>query len=63
KLYLKFADEFERRFVNQGVYEDRDIDETLDLGWELLTMLPEGELKRIDPQTIKTYHPKYRRPS
>ncbi|MGQ9639696.1 MAG: V-type ATP synthase subunit B [Candidatus Bathyarchaeia archaeon] len=60
KLYLKFADAFERRFVNQGVYEDRDIEETLDLGWELLTMLPEGELKRIDPQTIKTYHPKYR---
>jgi len=60
KLYLKFADIFERRFVNQGVYEDRDIDQTLDLGWELLSMLPETELKRIDPSTIKKYHPKYR---
>jgi len=60
KLYLKFADVFERRFVNQGVYEDRDIDQTLDLGWELLSMLPETELKRIDPSTIKKYHPKYR---
>ena len=60
KLYLKFADIFERRFVNQGVYENRDIDQTLDLGWELLSMLPETELKRIDPSTIKKYHPKYR---
>ena len=60
KLYLKFADIFERRFVNQGVYEDRNIDQTLDLGWELLSMLPETELKRIDPSTIKKYHPKYR---
>ena len=60
KLYLKFADIFERRFINQGFYEDRDIDQTLDLGWELLSMLPETELKRIDPSTIKKYHPKYR---
>jgi len=60
KLYLKFADVFERRFINQGVYENRDIDQTLDLGWELLSMLPETELKRIDPSTIKKYHPKYR---
>lgn len=60
KLYLKFADVFERQFVNQGVYENRDIDQTLDLGWELLSMLPETELKRIDPSTIKKYHPKYR---
>jgi len=60
KLYLKFADVFERRFINQGVYEDRGIDQTLDLGWELLSMLPETELKRIDPSTIKKYHPKYR---
>jgi V/A-type H+-transporting ATPase subunit B len=63
KLYLKFADVFERQFINQGVYEDRDIDQTLDLGWNLLSMLPESELKRIDPSTIKAYHPKYRRVS
>lgn len=60
KLYLKFADQYERRFTNQGVYEDRDIDQTLDFGWELLSMLPEGELKRIDPDTIKKHHPNYR---
>ncbi len=60
KMYLKFADIFERSFVTQGVYENRDIDETLDIGWGLLSTLPESELKRIDPGTIKIYHPKYR---
>lgn len=60
KLYLKFADVFERRFVNQGEYENRDIEETLELGWDLLSMLPETELKRIDPATIQKYHPKHR---
>jgi V/A-type H+/Na+-transporting ATPase subunit B len=60
KLYLQFAEEFERRFINQGVYENRDIDTTLDLGWNLLSVLPESELKRIDPATIKKWHPKYR---
>jgi len=60
KLYLQFADNFERRFINQGPYENRDIDTTLDLGWELLSILPDNELKRIDPATIKKWHPKYR---
>ena len=60
KLYLGFADNFERKFINQGLYENRDIDATLDLGWNLLSVLPESELKRIDPTTIKKYHPKYR---
>ena len=60
KLYLQFAEEFERKFINQGVYENRDIDTTLDLGWNLLSALPETELKRIDPATIKKWHPKYR---
>jgi V/A-type H+-transporting ATPase subunit B len=60
KLYLGFADNFERKFINQGLYENRDIDATLDLGWNLLSVLPESELKRIDPVTIKKYHPKYR---
>lgn len=60
RKYLEFADEFERRFVTQGRYEERTIDETLDLGWDLLTMFPEGELKRIDPNILKKYHPKYR---
>ena len=60
KLYLQFADEFERKFINQGVYENRDIDATLDLGWNLLSVLPETELKRIDPATIKKWLPKNR---
>jgi len=60
KLYLSFAENFERKFISQGVYEDRDIDATLDLGWNLLSVLPENELKRIDPATIKKYLPKYR---
>jgi V/A-type H+-transporting ATPase subunit B len=60
KLYLGFADNFEKKFINQGLYENRDIDATLDLGWNLLSALPESELKRIDPATIKKYHPRYR---
>jgi V/A-type H+-transporting ATPase subunit B len=60
KLYLNFADAFERRFINQGEYENRDIEQTLDLGWDLLSMLPEVELKRIDPSTIAKYHPTHR---
>jgi len=60
RLYLTFAENFERRFISQGVYENRDIDATLDLGWGLLSALPETELKRIDPETIKKWHPKYR---
>jgi V/A-type H+-transporting ATPase subunit B len=59
KLYLNFADAFEKRFVRQGEYENRDIEQTLDLGWDLLSMLPEVELKRIDPSTIAKHHPKH----
>lgn len=60
KLYLQFADEFEKKFINQGAYENREIDATLDLGWNLLSVLPDNELKRIDPATIKKWSPKYR---
>jgi len=60
KLYLKFADEFERRFISQGEYENREIEKTIDIGWDLLASLPESELKRIDPATIKQFHPKYK---
>jgi len=60
KLYLQFADRYEREFITQGSYEDRDIERTLDIGWELLSMFPESELKRIDPDFIKKFHPKYR---
>ena len=52
-LYAKFADEFEKRYVNQGYEENRSIQETLDLGWELLSILPTAELKRIR-QAIST---------
>ncbi len=61
RAYLKFADEFEDKFVRQGKDEDRSIEETLDLLWELLAILPEEELKRIDRELIEKYHPKYRK--
>ena len=57
-IYAKFADEFERRYVSQGFDENRSIQETLDLGWELLSMLPVGELKRIKEEHIEKYLPK-----
>ena len=57
-LYAKFADEFEKRYVNQGYEENRSIQETLDLGWELLSILPKAELKRIKPEFIEKYLPK-----
>ncbi|MBQ2720772.1 MAG: V-type ATP synthase subunit B, partial [Clostridia bacterium] len=47
RIYAKFADEFEEKYVNQGYTTDRSIEETLDLGWELLSMFPRSELKRI----------------
>ena len=57
KLYAKFADEFENRYVNQGYNENRSIEETLNLGWELLSILPKSELKRIKPEFIDKYLP------
>ena len=57
-LYAKFADEFEKRYVAQGADENRSIFETLDLGWDLLSILPENELKRIKPEMIEKYMPK-----
>ncbi|RLG81296.1 MAG: V-type ATP synthase subunit B [Thermoprotei archaeon] len=60
RKYLEFADRFEREFINQGEYERRSIDETLDIGWNLLSILPEEELKHVRLEHIKKYHPKYR---
>ena len=57
-LYAKFADEFEKRYVSQGPDENRSILETLDLGWDLLSILPSAELKRIKPEFIEKYLPK-----
>lgn len=50
--YLDFADRFEEEFVEQGYNTNRDIDETLDIGWELLSTLPREELNRIDEEFI-----------
>lgn len=58
KLYAKFADEFEKKYVSQGEYANRSIEETLNLGWELLSILPKGELKRIRDEFIDKYLPK-----
>ncbi|HDQ07702.1 MAG TPA: V-type ATP synthase subunit B [Methanoculleus sp.] len=60
QLLLEFADHFENRFVRQGHDEDRSIEESLDLGWELLATLPEELLVRIDRDLIRKFHPKYR---
>lgn len=58
KLYAKFSDEFEKRYVSQGYETNRSVEETLNLGWELLSILPVGELKRIKPEYIEKYLPK-----
>ncbi|MDO4419194.1 MAG: V-type ATP synthase subunit B [Ruminococcus sp.] len=58
KLYAKFAEEFENRYVSQGYNTDRSIEETLDLGWELLRILPRSELKRIDDKYLDLYYDK-----
>ena len=57
-LYAKFADEFEKRYVSQGYETNRSIEETLNLGWELLSILPKSELKRIKQDMIDKYLPK-----
>ncbi|NLZ93180.1 MAG: V-type ATP synthase subunit B [Firmicutes bacterium] len=57
KLFAKFANEFEARFVNQGINEDRSIIDTLTIGWDLLKMLPRAELKRIRDEYLDKYLP------
>ncbi|TCL44722.1 V-type ATP synthase subunit B [Harryflintia acetispora] len=57
KLYAKFADEFEKQYVSQGFNTNRDIGETLEIGWKLLSILPRSELKRIKPEFIEKYLP------
>jgi V/A-type H+-transporting ATPase subunit B len=58
KLYAKFAEAFEEKYVSQGFDKDRKIEETLELGWELLKILPKSELKRIRTAFIDKYLPK-----
>jgi V/A-type H+-transporting ATPase subunit B len=56
RLYAKFSDEFEAQYINQGFYENRSIEETLEIGWKLLSILPKSELKRIKPEFIEKYY-------
>ncbi|MGI6012975.1 MAG: V-type ATP synthase subunit B [Oscillospiraceae bacterium] len=58
QLFAQFADEFEKRYVGQGNQTNRSIEETLNLGWELLSILPRGELKRLKLEHIEKYMPK-----
>ena len=58
KLYAKFADEFEMKYVSQGYRTDRSIEETLDIGWDLLRILPRTELKRIKDDFLNKYYDK-----
>jgi V/A-type H+-transporting ATPase subunit B len=60
RLLLEFADLFENRFVRQGYDEDRSIEDTLNLGWDLLSTLPVEQLTRIDRDLINKYHPKFK---
>jgi V/A-type H+-transporting ATPase subunit B len=57
-IYAKFADEFEKRYVSQGYDANRDIIETLEIGWDLLRILPRSELKRIDDKFLDEYYEK-----
>ncbi len=52
-IYAKFADEFEKEYVSQGYDANRSIEETMDIGWKLLSMLPKSELKRIDDKFLE----------
>lgn len=55
KKFSQFADEYEKKFVTQGEYEERSLEKTLDIGWELLKMLPREELKRVKEEEIQKY--------
>lgn len=55
-IYARFADEFERRYVSQGYETNRSIEETMNIGWELLSLLPKNELKRVRPEFIDKYY-------
>ncbi len=60
RRHLEFADRFEREFVTQGKDENRNLERTLEIGWDLLSVLPERELKRIDDKYIEKYHPTHK---
>ena len=58
KMYLKFGEKLESEFLSQDEFEDRTIEQTLDLGWKVLSILPKSELYRIKPEYIEKYMPK-----
>ena len=59
KQYANFADEFEKQYVSQGFDTDRSIEETLTIGWKLLSLLPRTELKRIKDEFLDEYYGRY----
>ena len=61
RKYMIYANEFEKKYISQGYYENRTIEQTLDLGWQLLSMFEDSELKRIRIEYIKKYMPKFRK--
>ncbi len=63
RKYMEFANRFEAEYITQDYYEDRSIEETLDLGWKLLSMFSDAELKRIDVKLLEKYMPKFREDS
>lgn len=62
RKYAEFAEAFEERYVNQGFNENRTIEETLEIGWELLTILPRSEMKRISDKYLEQYYDKIKKP-
>jgi V/A-type H+-transporting ATPase subunit B len=58
---MTFSKQFEARYVSQDYYENRTVEQTLDLGWELLSMFENVELKRIDIKLIEKYMPRFRK--
>ncbi len=62
KKYIVFGRQFEERFITQGQYENRTIEQSLDLGWELLKLLPRSELDRIDDDILDRFYPKNNQP-
>jgi V/A-type H+-transporting ATPase subunit B len=63
RAHLKFADAFEREFIGQGEFENRPVEESLDLGWKLLTLLPKSSLKRVKEEEINQWMPKVTEPA
>ena len=61
RTWLSFADKFEKEFVNQGMYENRSIERSLDIAWDLLSILPEEDLIRVRESYVKEFHPKHRK--